>query len=257
MKRPVVIIGIGVMFAAVAGFMTLGFLKRQGSAPEQAALDTRPVVVALQTIKRGEPVADTNVRVVDWPVESLPEGSFSTVEEVVGKLARSEIYQNDPLTAQKFLETKAPSILSMLIPEGRRAMSIKVNEVTGISGFVAPGSHVDILLAVSASQEEPARTRIVLEDVEVLAIAQSIEQMDSKPVVVNTVTLNVGPREAETLTLASNEGSLHLALRNDGDEQKVFSGGTTIDQIIGVNVGRGDGPSVELIRGLERVTMTF
>jgi pilus assembly protein CpaB len=256
MKRPVIIIGLGVVFAALAGFMTLGFLKRQ-SVPEQAALETKPVVVALTTIKRGESVQETNVKVVDWPAESLPEGAFATVPEVIGKLARTEIYQNDPLTSAKFLETKAPSILSMLIPEGRRAMSIKVNEVTGISGFVAPGSHVDILLSVAGDQEEPARTRIVLEDVEVLAIAQSIEQLDSKPIVVNTVTLNVRPREAETLTLASNEGSLHLALRNDGDEDKIASGGTTIDEIIGVNMGGGNGPTVELIRGLERITMTF
>ena len=256
MKRPIVIIGMGVAFAALAGFMTLGFLK-QRSATEQPVLATRPVVVALTNIKRGEAVQETNVKIVDWPAESIPEGSFGAVPEVIGKLARTEIYQNDPLTGQKFLETKAPSILSVLIPEGRRAMSIKVNEVTGISGFVAPGSHVDVLLSVAGDQAEPARTRIVLEDMEVLAIAQSIEQLDSKPVVVNTVTLNVGPRDAETLTLASNEGTLHLALRNDGDETKVFSGGTSIDQIIGVNVGSGDGPTVELIRGLERVTMTF
>jgi pilus assembly protein CpaB len=257
MKRPVFIIVMGVVCAAVAGFMTLGFLKRQSAVPDQVAVATRPVVVALEAIKRGEPVTEMQVKVVDWPTESLPEGSFATVAEVVGKLARTEIYQNDPLTTAKFLETKAPSILSMLIPEGRRAMSIKVNEVTGISGFVAPGSHVDVLLAVSGTQDEPARTRIVLEDTEVLAVAQSIEQLDSKPVVVNTVTLNVSPRDAETLTLASNEGSLHLALRNDGDEDKIFSGGTTIDQVIGVNVGRGDGPSVELIRGLDRATLTF
>ncbi len=132
-----------------------------------------------------------------------------------------------------------------------------MNEVTGISGFVAPGSHVDVLLSVPAQQEEPPRTRIVLEDVEVLAIAQSIEQLDSRPTVVNTVTLNVSPREAEILTLASNEGSLHLALRNDSDQTKTYSAGVRLDQVIGENVGKGSGPSVELIRGLERVTFSF
>jgi pilus assembly protein CpaB len=257
MRRPVVIIGIGVVFAAVAGFMTLGFLRRQASVPEQASIETRAVVVALATIGRGEAVEPTDVKVVDWPAESAPTGSYGTIEDVIGKLARTEIYQNDPLTSAKFLETKSRSILSVFIPAGRRAMSIKVNEVTGISGFVAPGSHVDVLLSVSGSQEEPARTRIVLEDTEVLAIAQSIEQLDSRPVVVNTVTLNVSPQEAETLTLASNEGSLHLALRNDGDEKRVYSRGTTIDQVIGLAVGTGNGPSVELIRGLERVNLTF
>jgi len=208
-------------------------------------------------IRRGQAVEEKDVKVIDWPAENIPEGVYGTVPEVIGKLARTEIYQNDPLTAPKFLETKAPSVLSMLIPNGRRAMSIKVNEVTGISGFVAPGSRVDVLLSVSGSQQDQARTRIVLEDIEVLAIAQSIEQLDSKPAVVNTVTLNVAPHEAETLTLASNEGSLHLALRNDADEDKVFSTGTTIGQVIGVGATTGSGPSVELIRGLNRVNLTF
>lgn len=257
MKRPLLIIALGIGCAAIAGFMTLGFLKRQSAVPEQAAVATRPVVVALNAIRRGQPVEEKDVKVVDWPAEGVPEGVFNAIPDVLGKLARTEIYQNDPLTNQKFLETKAPSVLSMLIPAGRRAMSIKVNEVTGISGFVAPGSRVDVLLSVSGSQEQQARTRIVLEDVEVLAIAQSIEQLDSKPTVVNTVTLNVGPHDAETLTLAANEGNLHLALRNDSDEEKVFSTGTTIGQVIGVGATTGSGPSVELIRGLDRVNLTF
>ena len=257
MKRPLFIILLGIGCAAIAGFMTFGFLKRQSAVPEQAAVSTTPVVVALNVIRRGQPVEEKDVKIIDWPAESLPEGAFTSVPDVVGKLARTEIYQNDPLTNAKFLETKAPSVLSMLIPNGRRAMSIKVNEVTGISGFVAPGSRVDVLLSVSGTQDQPARTRIVLEDIEVLAIAQSIEQLESKPTVVNTVTLNVSPPDAETLTLASNEGSLHLALRNDSDEEKVHSAGTTIGQVIGTGAPTGNGPSVELIRGLDRVNLTF
>jgi len=257
MGKPVVIIGIGVVFAAVAGFMTLGFLKGQSSEPTQANLDTVPVVVAADTISRGQVVEEDLVKLVDWPTDSVPEGAFRTVSDAVGKLARTEIYADDLLTAAKFLDTKAPSILSMLIPTGRRAISIKVNEVTGISGFVAPGSHVDVLLTVVGDDEDPAKTRIVLQDTEVLAIAQSIEQRDSRPVVVNTVTLNVNPREAETLTLASNEGSLHLELRNDRDDARVNSYGTSIDQVIGTAKRAGFGPAVELIRGVERVEMTF
>lgn len=259
MKRPLFIILLGVGCAAIAGFMTLGFLKRQSAVPEQPVVTTRPVVVALNVIRRGQAVEEKDVKVIDWPAQNVPEGVYSAVPEVLGKLARAEIFQNDPLTDAKFLETKAPSVLSMLIPNGRRAMSIKVNEVTGISGFVAPGSRVDVLLTVSGSgsKEQPARTRIVLEDIEVLAIAQSIEQLDSKPTVVNTVTLNVDPHEAETLTLASIEGSLHLALRNDSDEEKVLSTGTNINQVIGIGTVAGNGPSVELIRGLDRVNLTF
>jgi len=237
--------------------MTLGFLKDQTSEPTQAAADTVPVVVAADTISRGQVVEAELVKVVPWPTASVPEGAFRSLDEAVGKLARTEIYADDLLTTAKFLDTKAPSILSMLIPTGRRAISIKVNEVTGISGFVAPGSHVDVLLTVVGNEEMPAKTRIVLQDTEVLAIAQSIEQRDSRPVVVNTVTLNVTPREAETVTLASNEGSLHLVLRNDRDDAKLTSYGTSITEVIGNAKRAGFGPAVELIRGVERVEMTF
>ena len=258
MGKPVVIIGVGIVFAAVAGFMTLGFLKNQKSEPQIVQLDTISVVVAADTIGRGEVVETDVLKLVDWPAGSVPEGAFVSLENAVGKLARAEIFADDVLTQAKFLDTKAPSVLSMLIPTGRRAISIKVNEVTGISGFVAPGSHVDILLTVPAEDDMPARTRVILQDTEVLAIAQSIEQRESRPIVVNTVTLNVSPRESETLTLASNEGSLHLVLRNDRDDRRVRSYGTSLLEVIGGVVQHaGTGSAVELIRGVERNSVTF
>ncbi len=256
MSKPVVVIGVGVLFAAIAGFMTLGFLKGQIGSSDQASVATVELVVANETISRGQVVEEGLIKLVPWPSGSVPEGAFLTREEAVGKLARSEIYADDVLTQAKFLDTKSPSVLSMLVPAGRRAISIKVNEVTGISGFVAPGSHVDLLLTVVGDNENPTKTRIVLQDTEVLAIAQSIEQRDSRPVVVNTVTLNVTPREAETLTLASNEGALHLVLRNDRDQERVTSFGTTIREVLG---GRtvGVAPSVELIRGVDRTEIPY
>jgi pilus assembly protein CpaB len=256
MGKPVIIIGVGVLFAAIAGFMTLGFLKGQTGGSDQVAVATVQVVVANDTIARGQIVEEGLIKVIDWPSGSVPEGAFLTREEAIGKLARTEIYRDDVLTQAKFLDTNAPSVLSMLVPTGRRAISIKVNEVTGISGFVAPGSHVDVLLTVVGDDSNPTKTRIVLQDTEVLAIAQSIEQRDSRPVVVNTVTMNVTPREAETLTLASNEGSLHLVLRNDRDEEQVTSLGTTLRDVLG---GRTVGvvPSVEVIRGVERKDIAY
>ena len=214
------------------------------------------VVVAADTISRGQVVEEDSIKVVEWPADSVPEGAFVSLEHALGKLARAEIFADDVLTQAKFLDTKAPSVLSMLIPSGRRAISVKVNEVTGISGFVAPGSHVDVLLTVPAEDETPARTRVILQDTEVLAIAQSIENRDSRPVVVNTVTLNVTPRQAEVVTLATNEGSLHLVMRNDRDDASVWSGGTSLFEVMG-GVSSRAGAAVELIIGTERTNATF
>jgi pilus assembly protein CpaB len=256
MGKPLIPIALGLVFAGVAAFMTLGYLKGQDDTEVQVKT-TQSVIVATSEIGRGDIVELEHLKSIEWPIDTVPEGAFFNKEQAVGQLARHRIYANDPLTQQKLLDTKSPSVLSLLIPAGHRAISIKVNEVTGISGFVAPGSHVDVLLSVSGNREDdPPRTRTVLQDTEVLAIAQAIEQKDNKPVVVNTVTLNVTPRDAERLTLASHEGALQLVMRNDRDSARVYSAGVALDHIIG-NALPGDGTSVELIRGVQRVNVAF
>jgi pilus assembly protein CpaB len=114
-----------------------------------------------------------------------------------------------------------------------------------------------VLVTVPDKNDDPARTRIVLQDVEVLAIAQAVEQRENKPVVVNTVTLNVLPAEAEALTLAANEGNLQLTMRNDRDQARVHTTGISLDHLIGTtNPGNG-GAQVELIRGVNRELQSF
>ena len=256
MGKPIIPIVLGLVFAGFAAFLTLGYLKGQNE-PKHVAKTTQSVVVATGEIARGEIVGAEHVKTIQWPIDSVPPDAFLNTEQAIGQLARFRIYPNDLLTQQKLLDTKSPSVLSLLIPQGRRAMSIKVNEVTGISGFIAPGSHVDVMMSVSGNKdEEPPRTRTVLQDIEVLAIAQNIEQKDNKPIVVNTVTLNVTPRDAERLTLASHEGALQLSMRNDRDVATVYSAGVSLDHIIG-NTVPGDGHSVELIRGVQRVNVSF
>ncbi len=258
MSKPIIPIALGLVFAAVAAFMTLGVLSDQDKKPEKAKKTTTTIVVATSEISRGEVVELEHVKTIEWPKDTVPEGAFRNKEQAIGQLARHLIYANDPLTQEKLLDSNSPSVLALLIPAGRRAISIKVNEVTGISGFIAPGSHVDVLLSVGGrkDEEQGPRTRTVLQDVEVLAIAQNIEQKDNKPIVVNTVTLNVAPRDAERLTLASHEGSLQMVMRNDRDTARIYSAGVSLDHIIGTAVA-GDGRSVELIRGVSRMSVSF
>lgn len=258
MSKPLIPITLGLVFAAIAAFMTLGYLKGASTVvTEEVGIETRMVTVATSAIARGAIIEADQIKLVEWPSESVPEGAFFAAEDAIGKVARTSIYANDPVTRQKLLETNSRSALSVLIPNGRRAMSIKVNEVTGISGFVSPGSRVDVLLSLPGNEEEVARTRTVLQDIEVLAIAQTVEQRDNRPTVVNTVTLSVRPRDAEALTLAANEGSLHLSLRNDKDSANVYSVGTSIDQLIGVKGVGPSGPKIEVLRGAERGFATF
>lgn len=257
MGKPLIPITLGIVFAAVAAFMTLGYLKQASTKPAAPQLETQTVVVASGPILRGEAVSADRVKVIAWPKSSVPLGAYTSIEPTIGMVARASIFENDPLTEAKVVDANSKSVLSMLIPDGRRAIAIKVNEVTGIAGFVAPSNRVDILVTVPEKNDDPARTRIVLQDIEVLAIAQAVEQRDNKPVVVNTVTLNVLPAEAEALTLAANEGSLQLTMRNDRDQARVYTAGISLDNLVGTaNSGNG-GAQVELIRGVSREVQSF
>jgi len=257
MNQPKVIIGAGILLAAIAGFMTMAHLRGLSKQEIVSGPATRRIVVAAQSLKRGEPVEADAVKLVEWPEEAVPDGSFNSIEGVVGQLARSEIFADDVLTGAKFLDTAAPSALSGLIPAGRRAISIKVNEVTGIAGFVAPGSHVDVLLTLPKDDEIPPRTRTIVQDVEVLAIAQSIDNVSGSARVVPTVTLNVTPRQAETIALSANEGSMHLVMRNDRDSRQAWTGGASMTQVMGTGTAITSGAVVELIRGVEKVAVNF
>ncbi len=253
MGKPSVLIGIGVAIAIGAFFMTYSYLSGQTDGVVEQKVEYRQVAVAALDVSRGELLDVDHIKVVDWPAHAVPEGAVSDPAALIGKLTRIGMIANEPITESKLAKNRSSSLLSMLVPQGHRAMSVKVNEVTGISGFVGPGSRVDVLMSVRERDNEPAKSKIILQGLEVLAVDQIIEQVDNKPVVVNTVTLDVTPSSAEVLTLAANEGSLHLALRNDLDKLDVFTGGRTIDQITSA-FGSG---SVEVIRGKKVQTVNF
>ncbi|MFQ5351702.1 MAG: Flp pilus assembly protein CpaB, partial [Candidatus Binatia bacterium] len=217
MGKPLVLIATGLCFAAFAGLLTFSYLSEKSRGMTDPELKQSQVVVAAVPIRRGDLVDSQQLKIVAWPAHAVPEGTFADPEKLIGKVARVGIMVNEPVTDGKLAKNKSSSVLSMLVPKGRRAISVRVNEVTGISGFVAPNSKVDVLVTIGERDEEPARSKIILQGVEVLAIDQEVEQIDDEPVVVKTITLDVSPRQAETLTLAANEGNLHFVLRNDKD----------------------------------------
>jgi len=257
MTQPKHIIIAGVMLASVAGFMTMAHLKKLGHREPVEGPATRRVIVASRPLSRGATIEEEDIKTIEWPESSVPEGAFSSPTAVLGRLARSEIFADDVLTGVKFLDTKAPSALSALIPKGQRAISVRVNEVTGIAGFVAPGSHVDVLLSTPREEDRPPQTKTIVQDVEVLAIAQSIDNNAGHAQVVDTVTLNVSPRQAETIALSANEGSLHFAMRNDRDERHQWTSGVNLPELMGGGGSEVAGNAVELILGGERIALTF
>jgi len=213
---------IGTLSLVIAAFVTLVAYKK--FRPVIAGTSQlASVVVADTDLGVGSRIAPADLRVVEYPAGSLPDGTFQGMADVVGRGVIMPIRKSEVVLASKLASTKAGSGLPSLIPSGKRALSVQVNEVISVGGFVVPGTHVDVLLTgrpLTAGPQD-VMTTTVLENVEVLAAGQEIQQNQEggKPRAVTVITLLVTPEEAQRLTLASSEGHIQLALRNPLDGQ--------------------------------------
>jgi pilus assembly protein CpaB len=185
------------------------------------SLPTRPVVVAAADLDLGAELKPDDLRVVQWPQNALPQGAFANPEEIIGRGLVMPVIQNEPILPMKLAGKDAGAGLPVVIPEGKRAVSVRVNEVIGVAGYVLPGTKVDVLATASPTDKrEDMTTKLVLSNVQVLAAGTKVEQdgEQGKPMSVNVVTLLVTPEESERLTLGATEGKIQLALRNPLDK---------------------------------------
>lgn len=174
------------------------------------------VVVAATEIPFGRKIAATDVKTVYWPKDNVPQGIVSDPAAVVGKVANQKILADEPVLQSRAVNMGGGSSLAALIEPGMRAVTVRVNDVIGVAGFLLPGNRVDVL-ATRELDNKRAQTRTLLQDLKVLAVDQTAAADKDKPAVVRAVTLEVQPREAEQLVAATEEGSVQLALRNPED----------------------------------------
>ena len=182
------------------------------------------VVVAANDLQVGSKIEDRDVRVVRLPAESLPEGVFHSKTRVVGRGVVLPVSRGEFILPSKVAGENAGSGMPALIPPGMRAVSVRVNEVVAVAGFVVPGTRVDVLLTGNPGGNSENQTTTVLENIAVLAAGQKLERNAAgEPQSVPVITLLVSPEDAQKLTLASQEGRIQLALRNplDTTQQKL------------------------------------
>jgi pilus assembly protein CpaB len=200
------------------------------------------VVVAAQPLAMGTRIHPNQLRVVAWPSRNPVPGAFSDPKQLVDRGVISPIGENEPITATKVASLEAGAGLPPVIPEGMRAISVKVNEVVGVAGFVVPGTIVDVLVTVrptNGPQDEPM-TRTVVSKVQVLTAGTKYDQEKSKngePIATSVVTVAVLPEDAERIALASNEGKITLALRNPLDINFTDTRGIKLNALM-----KGTGP---------------
>ena len=200
-------------------------------------IPTRAVIVAASDLDVGAELKAEDLQVIDWPANAVPKDSFATSAELIGRGLIYPVIQNEPFLPNKLASIGAGAGLPPAIPPGLRAVSVRVNEVIGVAGYVLPGTRVDVVVTVSPSgQSADMTSKVILTNVQVLAAGTKIERDTdkNKPMPVTVVTLLVNPDEAERLTLASSEGKIQLALRNPLDTQTISTHGVRPAALLGM-----------------------
>src|SRR5438552_10243188 len=199
---------------------------------QQATGSANKLVVAGSDIDLGSRLTPPMLKAVEWPSGSMPKGAFANPADLDSRVLRTSVLSGEPILESKLAPVGSKGGLSAVVAEGKRAMTVRVNDVVGVAGFALPGNYVDIIVN---TQEENAKSgnkdqqisKIVLEHILVLAVAQESGRDETKPKVVSAVTVEVTPDQAEKLDLARSVGTLSLMLRNQVDLKLAGTDGAT------------------------------
>ena len=229
MKNPraflMIVVSIGIGLGAVV-------LASQWISRQAATIVSSKVVVAAIDIDLGTPLTPQMLKLADWPRGSVPNGATKDIKTLDARVVKTSLLRGEPVLESKLAPLGATGGLSAVIGQGNRAMTVRVNDVVGVAGFALPGNYVDIVVntedeSVKAENVNKSISKIVLEHIMVLAVAQEQSRDETKPKVVSAVTLEVTPDQAEKLDLARSVGTLSLVLRNQVDKSLVATAGST------------------------------
>lgn len=271
MNRNRLIIGLGA--AIVVGLLLSSYVYRQlKTATVVRPAATQQIVVAALPLQVGARLDSTNLRTIPWPSDDPVPGMFTRMADCTNRAVITPVAENEPILEAKLAPVGAGAGLPATIPQGMRALSVAVNEVVGVAGFVMPGTVVDVLVTGQRPGGNDSITRTILENIPVLAAGQKIEQdREGKPQTVPVVTLLVNPEDAAKLTMASTQGKIQLALRNTTDTKSVnpppvlqaslFGGAEPAPRAVKGHPAAPKGPPpaymVEVITGTKKETKTF
>lgn len=231
-QRVAVILLIALVIAGGTSFLVYRMVVKQVRA--SAGPPTVSVVEAARDLEVGTLIKEIDLKVGNWP-GALPKGATAKKEDIIGRGVVLPIYDGEPVNESRLAGTGAGGGLAATIPQGMRAVAVRVNEIIGVAGFLAPGTHVDVLISGNAPGAQGAsgtKVRTLLQNIEVLSAGQNIQKdAEGKPVQVPVVNMLVTPAQAETLSLASNETRIQLVLRNPLDREITKTPGNAMSNL--------------------------
>jgi pilus assembly protein CpaB len=233
--RFVIVLLVALVAAGVASFTA--YRAIQNLPAKEVEVRGVPTVVAARPLQVGTLLTRNDVRVVSWPERALVPGAFRSIDAVVNRGLVAATSENEPITESKVAAAGAGAGLPPTIPQGMRAISLKVNDVVGVAGFVVPGTRVDVVVTIRSAQGG-SMSRIVLDNITVLAAGTRHDQaragaQGAPALLATVVTLLVTPEQAERLTLAGSEGAITLVLRNPLDAEPVKTDGARVNGLLG------------------------
>lgn len=211
-KRGIFLVVLSLVMAISAAWTANRWITAKAAA-EEGALKGTHVVAAAMAIPYGTKVEGRHLKYVEIPEGVAPTGFFTSVDDVKGRVATVAISRGEILIAERFAEHDAGSTLAALVGENMRAVAVRVNDVVGVAGFLLPGNRVDVVSARKTNDRRVV-TETILHNIKVLAVDQTAATDTNEPLIVRAVTLEVTPKQAETLVQARTEGQIQLTLRN-------------------------------------------
>ena len=251
----VVMIGFAVVFGLLAVFIAQIWLNNQANQRvrtiESSAkpLATQTIVVAKQPLRFGTELSAAMLEEVAWPSKAMPAGAFAKISDVLSpgrRVVLTAIERNEPVLALKITGPGQRATLSALVKPGMKAVTIRVNDVEGVGGFVLPGDHVDVVLTRQIDKGQ-ASSEVVLQDTRVLAVDQSADERTNKAAVAKSVTLEVSIVQAQKVWLASSVGSLSLLLRKAGETADVKTRKVTLKDLESGDVANDKGATTTVV----------
>ena len=247
-KITATIAAAALVLASVSAYLVYNYLSAKDREAAKAKMEIQQVVVAAAEIPFGTKTKPEQLKLADWPRKNIPAGSSSSLTQVQDRLAISGIPAGAPVLESSLAPLNSGAgVMSYIIKPGKRAITVAVNEVVGVAGFVLPNSMVDVVATMDspygkqANGRESRISKIVLQDVRVLAVGQILEEKEGKPVSVPTVTLDVSPEDAEKLALAS-ENKVQLILRHLDDTEVSKTKGQTVASLLSGDVPQSQQP---------------
>ena len=225
--KAIALLLLALLLALAAAVYAAGWMAQRTQSSSQ-------VVVAAVDVELGTRLSPQMLTMVDWPNSALPAGAFADLAQLQERVLRVGVLKGEAVVERKLAPRGTQGGLAAVIAEGKRAMTVRVNDVVGVAGFALPGTYVDVMVNTQQGRGEDTHiSKTVLEQVLVLAVAQEAGRDDTQPKVVSAVTLELTPPDAEKLDLARSVGTLSLVLRNQVDRQRVSTQGSTKQQLLG------------------------